>query len=714
MIAGLKYSYHYSDYFSRDDPELLFYDSAMAQFTKYEDLLILGVEHDKNVFDTTFLKKLRDFEDILNQVKGVKATSSVVTTKNYVNSLTGIKEELFVSIDFLNLRKDTSLFFQYPDVYPKFVSPDRKSVCVYLFLDEKPPENFIANLKKVLSGENFQNHYIYGYRIAEEQFEEQLQMEVITLSLVSLILIIAFVYLFYRTMIPVLIAIIFIGVTVLISLGFLKLIGADLNLLTVIIPSVVAIIAMSDLIHVISRLHEERGRLLEQAIIRTYNDLRLSLLLTSVTTAFGFLSLTFTGVRPFVHFGLTSAFGILCAYLLTIFFLPELLRLFYSSPQLSQSLSRNLLSGIDQLISKRNRLIAAVFVMFFAVFIVFARQNEVNAYIYDDLDSSDPMSEALHFFEENFFGIRDINLFISIDPKNSIYDREVLIQLESIEHYLMEEYGARSVYGFATLVKRYNRMYYSGVPERFVIPREKIIQDRLVSAFDQFEPKSVLYEVITPDHRYTQIMVKSMDWGSKVSNEKLEKLNAFLTQHIDKDLMTIKISGESLFLDKSNENIARNLFFSLIGAFVIVFMVVLALYRNFRIALIALLVNIFPLVALLTVMYFSGIYLNKSTVMVFTIAFGIAVDDTLHFLGRLKTELNNGEPLHKALNNVLVSTGEAIGITSVILIAGFVSLIFSSFQSTTTTGTLISLALFFALIADVIFLPALIRFSKLK
>ena len=174
-------------------------------------------------------------------------------------------------------------------------------------------------------------------------------------------------------------------------------------------------------------------------------------------------------------------------------------------------------------------------------------QNEVDAYIYEDLDSDDPLSESLEFFESNFFGIRDLNLFITIQEPYDLLDQEILLKLNEIETFIEDSLDVRSAYGFATLAKRYNRIHYRGSPDRFVVPEREDVRNRLIDEFRNFEPKSVLHAVITPDHRFTQIMVKSNDWGSKVNNQKIAVLQRFLGSHIDQSQMQVRISGESIF-----------------------------------------------------------------------------------------------------------------------------------------------------------------------
>ncbi len=715
QASKLSYSYKFADFFPKNDPDIQFYDSAKSQFSHGDELIIIGIQHTSSVFSGNFLNKIDSFETAIKSIQGVTKTSSLISLKNYIKTLTGIRETPFIDLNNADrLKRDTTQFFQYPDVHPKFISPDRKSTCIYVTIDDKLPDGFSDRLNEVIKAQGFYKHYTYGYQLAEDEFENKLKTEIITLTIVGLILITACVYSFYRSFSILLISGIFIGVSVLITLGFLATIGGNLNLLTVSTPSIIAIISMSDLIHVFTRFNEEEIDSKLERLKLTYSDLNRSLLLTSLTTSIGFLSLVFTGVLPFIQFGLVVSFGIFVAYILTLLLLPELIRLLSKKQPQTTKATNRLLKKTSEIVSRKPGIITVFATLLLICFSYLGMQNEVDAYIYEDLDSDDPLSESLEFFESNFFGIRDLNLFITIQEPYDLLDQEILLKLNEIETFIEDSLDVRSAYGFATLAKRYNRIHYRGSPDRFVVPEREDVRNRLIDEFRNFEPKSVLHAVITPDHRFTQIMVKSNDWGSKVNNQKIAVLQRFLGSHIDQSQMQVRISGESIFLDRSNENITRYLFYSLLGAFGVIFIILILTTRSFKIALIGLGVNILPIVMLLGLLMILGITLNKSTAVVFTIAFGIAVDDSIHFITRFHTALKRKKPFQQAIEIATNSTGKAIIITSLILIGGFGTMIFSSFQSTATTGLLISASLFLALLADLIVLPSLLHFSNRK
>jgi hypothetical protein len=198
------------------------------------------------------------------------------------------------------------------------------------------------------------------------------------------------------------------------------------------------------------------------------------------------------------------------------------------------------------------------------------------------------------------------------------------------------------------------------------------------------------------------------DIGSKVSLEKNEAFYTFVAHHIDTSAINIRITGTSLLIDKSNQYLSRNMLEGLLIAFFVVAVITALLFYSIRMIVIVLIPNIIPLLMIAAFMGFAGITLKLSTAIIFTIAFGIAVDDTIHFISKLRLELSKGTPIIFAIRRTYITTGKAIIITTLILVGGFISLLLSSFGGTFYMGVLVGLTLLLAVIIDLTLLPALL------
>ena len=191
----------------------------------------------------------------------------------------------------------------------------------------------------------------------------------------------------------------------------------------------------------------------------------------------------------------------------------------------------------------------------------------------------------------------------------------------------------------------------------------------------------------------------------RIKNQKFEQ---YLTANVNKDLFVFRVTGMPFLVDKTNEFLANNIISSLTIAFIIIAIIMGVLFQSFRMIIIAVLPNLLPLLVIAGFMGLAGITIKISTSIIFAIAFGIAVDDTIHFMSKLRIELNKGKSIVYALKRTYLSTGKAIIVTSLILCSGFLILVGSAISSTFYIGLLVSLTLLFAVLSDLFFLPVLI------
>ena len=383
--SQLRFSADFDEFVVADDRQLAFYEQAKQQFAPGDPQMVIGIATDGNIFNQTFLEQLLQFEQQLMTLEGVVFANSIASLRNPVRGTFRVKEEPFIHVNSPEkYLADTTLLFQYPDVHPKFVSPDRSAVCVFVRLKQVLPPDFPDQIKHLTESAGLGEAYYYGLSIAEDGYQSTLQKEVITLSLIALTAILLVLWFAFRAYQLLVISFLFLLVVNVLNLGVLQLMGASLNVLTVTVPAVVGIVSMSDVFHVYTRFREEDLHIpFADKISRTYRDLKQSLILTSVTTAVGFLSLIFTEITPFTHFGLATASGILIAYVLTIYLLPLLLNWGASS---GRDLRWQMPERLYAKISRHAKPIMAIAVVLSVFSIYFGSQVPLNTYLYDDLE----------------------------------------------------------------------------------------------------------------------------------------------------------------------------------------------------------------------------------------------------------------------------------------------------------------------------------------
>ncbi|MBW3545522.1 MAG: MMPL family transporter, partial [Bacteroidetes bacterium] len=341
---------------------------------------------------------------------------------------------------------------------------------------------------------------------------------------------------------------------------------------------------------------------------------------------------------------------------------------------------------------------------------------ESNTFLLEDIREGDPLKEDVYFFDRNFGGNKPFEMAIIVkDSSQSVYSAKVLKEVELLEQYLQQTYGVQSITSPVLLVKGTHRALNGGQQEYFNLPAESKVYDRIENYLRRLQRSENAIPLVANNGILGRMTGRMPDWGSKLSEEKNRQLQDFIQTNTDTSLVDFQLTGSSVLIDKNAIYINKNMLEGLGIAFGVIALIIGVLYRSLRMVLIALIPNMLPLLMIAGLMGFFGIYLKASTSIIFTIAFGIAVDDTIHFLSKLKLELNKGRSLAYAVKHTYLFTGKAIIITSIMLAGGFLTLILSTFGGTFYTGLLVSLTLVFAVLADLSLLPILILlFLKTK
>ncbi len=337
-------------------------------------------------------------------------------------------------------------------------------------------------------------------------------------------------------------------------------------------------------------------------------------------------------------------------------------------------------------------------------------QLKFNNYLLEDLKDSDPMKQNFVFFAKHFAGARPFEMGLELKDKNkTFYDLELLKEVEKIENYLEKNYGTGFMLSPVSIIKNINKSLHTGSGEYYVLPDSQKELDKLLKKLEKSKSAmKMMATVITTDYKKIRIAGKTADHGSAVFREKNVDLDNFMKAKINSKI-NYRLTGTAHLIDKNNGYLASNMVYGLLVS-ALVISVITALMFNFswRMVIISLLPNLLPIFLIGAIMAAAGIYLKVSTSMIFSISFGIAVDDTIHFLSRMRIEMAKGQSFLYAIKRTYISTGKAILLTTIILSGGFMTLVFSNFLGTFYLGFLIGLTLIFAVICDMIYLPVLL------
>lgn len=434
--------------------------------------------------------------------------------------------------------------------------------------------------------------------------------------------------------------------------------------------------------------------------------------LTSLTTAIGFLTLLGSSIIPIREFGLYSAIGVFGAYALAFTLLPATMILFPAPGHLGNRLGDNFWT--DKLhrmllwLMKNRKMVSLGSIGLFIICLWGISRIEVNNYLLEDLREDNPVRQEFNYFEKAYAGVRPFEMSIELtDTTRSIFEPEILRQLDALDQHLHEDYEAGFILSPVSIVKALNKASHNGSADYYVLPENDRDLKKLTRDVQRAKNTEMLQMLVHPDEHSCRFAGKIGDWGNQVITKKNDELALFIKENLDQGLFRHRLTGTATLIDLNNDYLSTTMIQGLLIAFLVVALIVGLMYKEWKMVFIALVPNIFPLLMIGAVMGFFGIDLKVSTSIIFTIAFGIAVDDTIHFISRMRLELAAGHHWLYALKRSFISTGKAIIITSLILCAGFMTLILSTFKGTFYTGLLLSLTLLFAVLADLLVLPIL-------
>jgi hypothetical protein len=303
---------------------------------------------------------------------------------------------------------------------------------------------------------------------------------------------------------------------------------------------------------------------------------------------------------------------------------------------------------------------------------------------------------------------------ITTKDSSNIFNYETILELEKIEDYLYSNYEAGFILSPVAVIKSINKATHSGSSSYYKIPSTERKYNILLKKMNRLNLKDKLKTIVTADNLTCRFTGKMDDVGSKKVMQINTQFEQFYQTEINTQLVDYKMTGTALLIDKNNESLAMNMLAGLAIAFLLIALLIGIIFKSIRMALLSIIPNVIPLAIIGGLMGFMGTAINMSTSIIFTIAFGIAVDDTIHFLSKFKIESARGTSLIYSLKRTYISTGKAIVLTTLILCGGFISLVFSDFKSTFLIGTYVGLILFVAVITDLLLLPVLVLNLKRK
>jgi hypothetical protein len=515
-----------------------------------------------------------------------------------------------------------------------------------------------------------------------------------------------------------LIALAVVGVGVVGSFGVLGALGYKLTLFSALIPPLLIVIVVPNCIFFINKYHQEyaRDQDVDAAVQHTVKKIGGVALLTNLTTALGFSTFTLTSSDALVHFGIAATINIIVVYVLSITILPVL----YSwlpapRPQHYKHLDQKWLSDgvawLERVAQHHRKWVYIGALTLAAAGGVGMLRMQTTGNITTDIDPADPLVQQMRFFEQELGGVIPLEVVINTREPGGVNSSSVLRQVEEFQRSLDTLPNMSRSLSVVDFMKFGRQAFYGGMPEFYELPtaaeRRQIAALLPSGAADA--NAALTSGLVSADGQRMRITVQVRDLPRPEMVNVVKAIQANADAIFDREQVDVSFSGAGLIFLRSTEYLIDNLIMSLIFAVVVISLLMAGLFRSWRMMVVAILPNLLPLIMTAGIMGWFGIPVKPSTVLIFSIAFGISVDDTLHLLSRYRQELLvNGGNIGRAALIAIRESGVSMFYTSVVLFAGFMIFLASNFGGTQALGLLVSITLGFAMFSNLLLLPSLL------
>jgi predicted RND superfamily exporter protein len=719
--SQLRFDYNFDHFFPAGDEDLAYYNNYRAKFGNDNDYILLGIDAPVSVFEPAFLAKIDTLSGFLKQQRNIVEVISPTTLRNPVVEGLGVFEIPYLHPYEPERRaSDSAQVMQTPGLVNSFFSKDGRSVTIALKttpnLLKLPSDTLMLAINGKLKSLELHETHVAGKAVAQSIFVDRMQFELALFMSLAVVLLVGVLWLTFRTWWGVVLPLTVVMFAIIWGLAVMSFFGAPIDLMTVLLPTMMFVVGMSDVMHILTRYVTEIdfGTSKMKAIKITLKESGFASLLTSITTSVGFFSLVTSPIGPIHNFGLYTGTAVLLTFILAYTLLPAMMILL-DKPKMHRPTSDgrswfDILGNLFRQVVRRRLVILGISAGFMLVSVALITNIKIDSTFLEDLSDDDPVKQDFFYFERKFAGVRPFEMHLLAPEGKTIYDLKTLLETEEIENYLIKTYGLNFIASPVTVVKSMNRSFNGGSNEFYKLPASEKELKRLTTKLKLFAKKDDLKSLIAADGSNGRLTGKMPDVGSAKAKVMNTNLREFMAKNTDPKVLQTRLTGTALLMDKNGENLTTNMMYGMGMDVLLVIIIAFGLFRSFRMAIITIIPNLVPILIIGGVMGLFGVNMKVSTSIIFTIAFGIAIDDTIHFISKLKLVTLKEPSLFKAVQYTFKHAGKAIILNSSILICGFFTLLFSSFDGTFYTGLLIGLTLVFGIAAEIFLLPVLLLY----
>ncbi len=737
FASKIKLSYEFSKAIPVDNPKYKDYISFKEKFGDDGNLLVIGVQTD-SFFTLQNFEAYRKLNDSLKKVPYVETVLSVSnavdllkdTATQKLNALAIFPNDLHSQ---QQLDSSRQLFYTLPFYNSILYNPSTNAYLAAVSINKeilntpgrtKVINNIIKLTDAYTAVTNIKTH-ISGLPLIRTQIADRLAREMKWFIIGSLILSALILLIMFRSVKTTLLSLLVVIIGVIWSIGITYLFGYKITLLTALIPPLVVVIGIPNCIYFLNKYHSTYQKTGDknQSLIDMVSKMGVVTLFCNLTAAIGFAVFALTKSAILKEFGEVAGISIMMIFVISFILLPSALSLIDAPDKrqlkyLDSKFFTNLLIRIESWVLHHKTIVytATLVILLFSVAGIFKLKTE--GYIVDDLPKTDKIYTDLKFFEKNFSGVMPLDIVIDTKKRYGLAGARalpVLEKIDSLSTYITAQKEMSRPLSIAEGIKFVKQGFYEGDSANYALPNAfdaAFVGEYLKPAKDSGEQSGLsrlLTSFIDTARESTRMSINIADVGTKRLPVLLGGITARANEIFDTSKYKITLTGSTITFLEGSTFIINGLKQSILWAFLFISLCMLYLFRSFRILICSLIPNLIPLIVTAGIMGWAGVRLKPSTVLIFSVALGIAIDVTIRFLVNYKQELpENNFNIQTTVSETIRHTGLSILYTSLVLIAGFIIFCFSGFGGTQSLGWLTSITLLTATLTNLVLLPVLL------
>ena len=727
---NVKLSYENSSLLSARDSVMLDYIHFKQRFGEDGNVFVIGVKTP----DMFTIKQFNSWYDLSNQIQKIEGVKGVVSMTKGINLVKNEKTHQFDIVPIVKQRpvsqaevdslKQVILGLKFYE--GMLYNPTTQASLIAITLDKSKMNdkrrivlvNKIIKTAETYKTENQVEIHYSGMPYIRTVTMAKVQHELLLFILMSIGIAAIIMFLFFRSVKVVFTSLLIVGISIIWVLGTTALFNFKITILTGVIPSLIIIIAIENCIYILNKYHWEyrsHGSKI-RALTRVVERIGFASLMTNAATALGFAAFILIPNQLLREFGIVTALNIMLEYLLCILLLPIIFS-FVDPPShrhvkhLDSNFFRAVLDKIIYMISHRRNLIYLISGILLIIGIFGISMMKTSGKVVDDFRKDDPTYIDLKFFEINFGGVMPFEISIDTKKKNGVMANSTIEKIGQLQTAINTHTEFSRPLSLAELFKFAKQSYYGGDSSKYSLPSsmEKSFIMSYLPKSQGSNNTNFLNSFLDSTKRYTRVSYQMADIVTHHMDSLMGRILPQVDSIFDPAKYNVRVTGNSVVYARGTNFLIRNLFESVIIAIVMISLLMALLFSSFRMILVSMIPNIIPLLITAAIMGYTGIPIKPSTIIVFSIALGISVDNAIQYLSRYRHELKltNGAIKQSAIS-ALHEAGFSMIYTSIVLVLGFSVFIVSGFGGTQALGILISTTLFIAMFFNIMVLPSLL------